>query len=54
MNIIQKEHITKDEKTKRIITYILALLCAGFACTQDIFSDVLQWMGGLFMELNYG
>lgn len=41
-------------KQKRIIPYILALLCAGFACTQDIFSDVLQWMGGLSMELNYG
>lgn len=41
-------------KLKPIIPYILALLCAGFACTQDIFVDVIQWLSSLTSELNYG
>lgn len=50
----QEEGIQKMEKLNIIIPYILALLCAGFACTQDVFSDVLQWLVTISMELNYG
>ena len=41
-------------KLNRTVPYLLALLCAGFACTQDVFSDVLQRLAALSMELNYG
>ena len=34
--------------------YFIALLCAGFACTQDVFLFVIDWLGSLSMKLNYG
>jgi len=39
---------------KNYIPYIIALLCAGFACTQDIFMVVVEWLSSLSMQLNYG
>lgn len=39
---------------KRIIPYVIALLCAGFACTQDISMSVIEWLGSLSMRLNHG
>lgn len=41
-------------KFKSITPYIIALLCAGFACTQDISIAVIDWMSSLSMNLNYG
>lgn len=41
-------------KTKRNIPYVIALLCAGFACTQDVFLDVVNWLSSLSMKMNYG
>ena len=43
-----------NEKTKKIIPYIIAVLCAGFACTQEVFMPVIIWMGSHLMKLNYG
>jgi hypothetical protein len=43
-----------SEKTKRIIPYIIAVLCAGFACTQEVSMLVINWMSSLLMKLNYG
>ncbi len=39
---------------KLLIPYLIALLCAGFACTQDVFLVVIDWFGSLSMKLNYG
>ena len=33
---------------------MIALLCAGFACTQDVFVSVVDWLGALSLKLNYG
>ena len=33
---------------------MIALLCAGFACTQDVFVSVIDWLGALSLKLNYG
>lgn len=41
-------------KPKAICTIIIALLCAGFACTQDAFICVVDWMSFISMKLNYG
>lgn len=41
-------------KSKKNIPVIMALLCAGFACTQDVFRAVLDWVGSLSMQLTYG
>lgn len=43
-----------NEKTKRIIPYVIALLCAGFSCTQKVFMLVINWMSSLSMKLTYG
>lgn len=40
--------------TKVVAPYLVALLCAGFACTQNVFLSVLSWMSSLSMKLNYG
>lgn len=42
------------KRIKLLIPYIIALLCAGFACTQDVFLAVIDWFGSLSMKLNYG
>ena len=42
------------KRTKLLISYIIALLCAGFACTQDVFLVVIDWLGSLSLKLNYG
>ncbi len=42
------------KKSKLLIPYLIALLCAGFACTQDVFGVVIDWHGSLSMKLNYG
>lgn len=39
---------------KGLIPYIIAVLCAGFACTQDVFMSVINWLSSLSMKLNYG
>ena len=39
---------------KQLIPYIVALLCAGFACTQDVFLLVIDRFVSLSMKLNYG
>ena len=39
---------------KQFMQYFIALLCAGFACTQDVFLFVIDWLGSLSMKLNYG
>lgn len=41
-------------KNKIVLPFIIALLCAGFACTQDVFRGVLDWVGSLSMQLTYG
>lgn len=42
------------KRTKLLIPYIIALLCAGFACTQDVFLLVIDRFVSLSMKLNYG
>ena len=42
------------KRIKLLIPYIIALLCAGFACTQDVFLVVTDWLGSLSMKLSYG
>lgn len=39
---------------KRNVPYIIALLCAGFACSQNVFMSIINWMSSLSMKLNYG
>lgn len=39
---------------KQFIPYLIALLCAGFACSQDVFCTLIDRLGSLSMELNYG
>lgn len=39
---------------KRFIPYLISLLCAGFACTQDVFLVVIDWLSPISMKLNYG
>ena len=39
---------------KQFIPYLIALLCAGFACTQNVFLVVVDWLCSLSMKLNYG
>lgn len=39
---------------KPLIPYLIALMCAGFACTQDVFVTLVDWMSSLSMKLNYG
>jgi len=39
---------------RNILPYIIALLCAGFACTQDVSMAMIDWLSSLSMELNYG
>lgn len=39
---------------RKYISYLIALLCAGFACTQDIFRVVIDWIGTMTMQLTYG
>lgn len=34
--------------------YLIALFCAGFACTQEVSIAVIQWLGTLSMKINYG
>lgn len=41
-------------RNKSVLLYLLALLCAGFACSQDVFGVVVQWLSSLSMKLNYG
>ena len=41
-------------KLKTVLPYLIALLCAGFACTQDVFVSVIDWLGALSLKLNYG
>ena len=41
-------------KRKSIIPYIIAFLCAGFACTQNAFVFVVDWLSRLSMKLDYG
>lgn len=41
-------------KLKTVLPYMIALLCAGFACTQDVFVSVVDWLGALSLKLNYG
>lgn len=41
-------------KFKTYIPYLIALLCAGFACSQNVFIAVIKWMSSLSMKLNYG
>ncbi len=41
-------------KRKIIIPYIIAFLCAGFACTQKVFVFVVDWFSRLSMKLDYG
>ena len=41
-------------KNKIVIPFIIALLCAGFACTQGIFKAVIDWISILSMQLTYG
>lgn len=36
------------------LPFVIALLCAGFASTQDVFMGVTDWLGALSMKLNYG
>lgn len=36
------------------VPFVIALLCAGFACTQNVFMGVIDWLGALSMKLNYG
>ena len=43
-----------EDVKKRIVPYIISLLCAGFACTQDVFGVVVRWISSLSMKLNYG
>jgi len=45
--------INMEEVKKKIVPYIISLLCAGFACTQDVFGAVVQWLSSLSMKLNY-
>ena len=39
---------------KSLPSYIIALLCAGFACTQNVFMSVISWLSFLSMKMNYG
>lgn len=48
-----EDDINKMTKIK-IIPYLIALLCAGFAWTQDVFKVVIDWIGILSMQLTYG
>jgi len=32
------------------LPFVIGLLCAGFACTQDVFMGVTDWLGALSME----
>lgn len=33
---------------------MIALLCVGFACTQEVFVAIVDWLSSLTMKLNYG
>lgn len=46
--------MTNKVDINTFVPYIIALLCAGFACTQDVFMPVVNWMCSLSMNLNYG
>lgn len=39
---------------KAFVPYLIALLCAGFACTQDVFMLLVDRISSLSMKLNYG
>ena len=39
---------------KRLIPYMIALLCSGFACTQDAFRVVIDLLSSLSLKLSYG
>lgn len=41
-------------KKEKITPYLVALICAGFACTQDVFMVVSDCICFLSMKLNYG
>ena len=41
-------------KLKLLIPYVIAFLCAGFACTQDICRVLIDWLSSISMKLNYG
>lgn len=41
-------------KRKIIIPYLIAFLCAGFACTQKVFVFVVDWLSRFSMKLDYG
>ena len=49
-----KPDTNKQQRLKTFVPFIITLLCAGFACTQDMSISVFQWMGTLSMKLNYG
>lgn len=39
---------------RQYIPYIIAILSAGFACTQDVAMEAIDWLAVLTMRLNYG
>lgn len=40
-------------KVKEYVPYLISLLCAGFACTQDVFGVVVDWLSSLSLKLTY-
>lgn len=51
---LRHNYMKEMKAIKPLIPYLIALLCAGFACTQDIFVVVVDWLSTLSMKLNYG
>lgn len=41
-------------KIKKFIPYLIALLCAGFACSQNVFMVMIDRISLLSIKLNYG
>lgn len=50
----KRTRIERGKTIKVFTLYVISLLCAGFACTQDISISVIEWFGSLSMKLNYG
>lgn len=44
----------KSVFVKVIVPYIIALLCAGFACTQVVFLTIINCLSSLSMKLTFG
>lgn len=42
------------QQKKNFIPYMIALLCASFACTQKVFMSVIRWLSSLSMKFDYG